>query len=129
MSIYDILFDMNAVPKQNPDAAQSRTAAQFIRYASRSIEWAAAKYVREYNRIHNHEQAMNWDGLPALTEEPVTEQLERAERMTAIRSEVARMKKAEQTVFTCLYQLDWSVAQTARGMGAANLMCTACSAC
>ncbi|MDD2992160.1 MAG: hypothetical protein PHG73_01270 [Pygmaiobacter sp.] len=45
------------------------------------------------------------------------EMIERIETMVAIMNEVAQLKKGEQKVYVCLYQLDWNVSKTARVMG------------
>lgn len=119
MTIYDILFDMTAVPKGNIDEKPSRTAARFIDYISRSIEWNASKYIREYNRIHDNEKAYATEdeGIFEKPSNDAEEMIERVENMVAIMNEVAQFKKAEQKVYICLYQLDWNVSKTARVMG------------
>ena len=119
MSIYDILFDMDAVPKKNLDVVPSRKAASFISYMNRSIELNAKKYIREYNRIHRSEysEALNADAEFEIASSNAAEMTERIETMVMIMNEIAQLKKGEQKVYICLYQLDWNVSQTARFMG------------
>ena len=119
MTIYDVLFDMSSIPPKSTDETQSPNAARFVDYISRSIEWSASKYIRDYNRAHSHEQLQAFEAENALGSESsyAKEMLERIENMVVVMNEVSQLKRAEQQIYICLYQLDWNVSKTARVMG------------
>lgn len=119
MSLLEIVIDLDKAPRQYAEQEASPLKAQFVRYMDKRIYWDAFDYIRKYVVPYKNMVPLNEANLQSdRVQQEIwnDEMLERVANMVAIESEFSRLKRAEQRVYICLYQLDWDVAKTARIM-------------